>query len=317
MKIYVTGGSGLVGSNFIRVATERYGARVFATLNAWRPTGPVPFEYGHVDLFNPEEVLRSIRAFQPDAIVHCAILKGLPNLYSQRRLAWQSYVEVTRHLTEVAKAAEAKMLLISTDWVFDGTQGPADEDTPPNPINYYGVLKLTCETLLSSTGQDWAVARISGVCGVHWFRPELSLRQNAGFGNLAKHVVDTLRDGQPFGVWDGEVNALGTPTLATDAAEMILKIIRLNRKGVFHCCCGEGTTRMELAVAAAKEFGLDPSPIRLSQIDPEAKRNLQGIPIPRDTRLTASSSASKLDHSLMSVSQVLRAYRKQIETEQI
>jgi len=317
MKIYLTGGSGLVGCNFIRVATERYGARVFATLNAWRPTGPVQFEYGLVDLFNPEEVLRSVRAFQPDAIVHCAILKGLSNLYSQRRLAWQSYVEVTRHLAEAAKAVEAKMLLISTDWVFDGTQGPADEATPPNPINYYGVLKLACETLLSSTVQDWAVARISGVCGVHWCRPELALRQNAGFGNLAKHAVDTLREGRPFDVWDGEVNALGTPTLATDAAEMILKIIRLNRKGVFHCCCGESTTRMELAVAAAKVFGLDPDLIRLSRMDHRAKRDLQGISIPRDSRLSASNSGSQLEHSLMTLDQALRAFRQQLETGQI
>jgi dTDP-4-dehydrorhamnose reductase len=317
MKIFVTGGSGLVGCNFIRVATELYKSKVWAALNTWRPTGSVPFEWEPLDLCNREEVLRKVRAFQPDAIVHCAILRGLSNLYSQRHLAWQSYVETTRHLTEAAGAVGAKMILISTDWVFDGTQGPANEVTPPNPINYYGVLKLVCETLVSSMSQDWAVARISGVNGVHWFRPELQLMQNAGFGNLVKHVVDTLRDGRSFAVWVEEVNEVGTPTLATDAAEMILKIIRFDQKGVFHCCGGESASRMELAVAAAKEFGLDPNRIRSSSMDEETKRALQGIPIPKDTRLSASRTGSQLEHSLMTISQALRAFRYQLETGKI
>ena len=135
-KIYVTGGTGLVGCNVLKVAIERHQAHVFATLHRWRPAGPQDYEHGIVDLHDRDQVLQSVRAFAPDAIVHCAALLDLPLIYRDRALGWQSYVESTRFLTEAANEVGAKMILISSDWVFDGTQRMATETTPPNPINY-------------------------------------------------------------------------------------------------------------------------------------------------------------------------------------
>src|SRR5712692_4086936 len=142
MKLYVTGGTGMVGSNLIKVAVERHAARVFATVNQWKPSPPVPFQYEVVNMLDGERLAQTVRDFRPDAIVHCAILKGLRMLPQERQLAWRAYVETTRILAEAAREVGAKMILVSTDWVFDGTQGPAGETAPPNPINYYGVLKV-------------------------------------------------------------------------------------------------------------------------------------------------------------------------------
>jgi dTDP-4-dehydrorhamnose reductase len=61
-------------------------------------------------------------------------------LYTHRREAWDAYVGATRNLVDAANEAGARVVLVSTDWVFDGTQGGAAEDTPPNPINLYGFL---------------------------------------------------------------------------------------------------------------------------------------------------------------------------------
>jgi len=141
MKIYVTGGTGLVGSNVIKVAVERHQARVFATVHKSWPSSPVPFEYATVDTCKRDQVLETVCAFEPQAIVHCAALNDLPIIYRERKLGWRSYVESTRFLTQAANEVGAKMILVSSDWVFDGTQTLADETTPPNPINYYGVPK--------------------------------------------------------------------------------------------------------------------------------------------------------------------------------
>ena len=78
--------------------------------------------------------------------MHAAIWNALAGLLTDRRRAWAGYVEATRNGVDAASGAH--VVLVSTDWVFDGTQGPADEDDPPNPINAYGFLKAASELVV-------------------------------------------------------------------------------------------------------------------------------------------------------------------------
>jgi dTDP-4-dehydrorhamnose reductase len=317
MKVYVTGGTGLVGSNIIKVAVERYQAHVFATVHRRKLTPSWHCEYGTVDTHSRHQVLQSVRAFRPDAIVHCAVLLDLPLIYRDRELGWQSYVEATGHLIEAANDIGAKIVLISSDWVFDGTQDMADEATPPNPINYYGLLKVVGETLLAAGAEDWAVVRVAGVNGVHWARPELALTQNAGFGNLAVAVAETLGKNRPFTVWEGEVNMQGTPTLASEIGEMILQIIKLDRQGIFHCCATERTSRRELARATARVFDLDAGLLSFGPPDPADPASLTGFPVPIDTSLNCDSTAKQLSYQPLDLIQMLGKLREQMESGRI
>jgi dTDP-4-dehydrorhamnose reductase len=317
MKIYVTGGTGLVGSNILKVAVERYQAHVFATVHRRKLAPSLHCEYGTVDTHSRHQVLQSVRAFRPDAIVHCAALLDLPLIYGDRALGWQSFVESTRYLVEAANEVGAKIVLISSDWVFDGTQTMAREDTPPNPINYYGLLKVASETLLGAMGENWAVARVAGVYGLQWARPELAQTQNAGFGNLAVAVAETLGKNKPFTVWEGEVNMQGTPTLATEIGEMIMRIIDMDLCGIFHCCGGQGATRLELARATAQVFELDADLIQTGPPDATDPASLTGIPVPKDTRLDSSSTAGRLDYQPPDLVQALHKLRQQLESGQI
>ena len=317
MKIYVTGGTGFVGSNILKVAVERHRADVFATVNKRQLIPPVAYAYDTVDMCDRDQVMSTVRAYRPDAIVHCAILSGVERWYYERELSWQSYVDATRYLTEAANEVGAKMILISTDWVFDGTQGPAAESTPPNPINYYGVLKVVGENLLATMGDNWAVARVAGVNGVHWARPELPLEQNVGLGNLMTAVVAALGQNEPFDVWEGDINMRGTATLATEIGEMVMKIIALDRRGIFHCCGGESATRHELAVATAEGFGFDPGLIRSRSYTLAD----QGVPsafrVPSDSRLRAVFTAEQLAHPLSNLSEAVEELRRQVQTQTI
>ena len=317
MRIYVTGGTGLVGSNVIKVATERYNAQVFATIHRSRPVPPLDYEVGPVDVGDRDQILRSVSAFQPDAIVHCAALLDLPLVYREREVGWQSYVESTRFLIEAANEVGARMVLISSDWVFDGSQTMAEEGTPPNPINYYGVLKVVAETLVAATSRNWAVIRVAGVNGVNWARPELAQSQNAGFGNLAVAVARALRSGEPFMVWEGEVNMRGTPTLASEIGEVSLRIVQLDRCGIFHCCASESATRLELAQATARAFELEVGLIRVGPPDPADPLIRAGIPIPRDTSMCCAHTARQLSYQPPDLGQLLHALRHQMETGKI
>jgi dTDP-4-dehydrorhamnose reductase len=274
----------------------------------------VPFEYGAVDMCDRSQILDSVRAFQPQAIVHCAVLSGQPLMYRERQLAWRSYVDATRYLTEAAREVGAKMILVSTDWVFDGTQAPADETTPPNPINYYGVLKVVGETLLTSMSENWAVARVASVNGIYWAQPERPMQQTMGMGNFMKVVADGLQKNRSFTAWDGSVNLFATPSLATDVADMVLKIIQLDRVGIFHCCGGEGISRLELARKTAEGFGFDPDWVRSGPCDAAYMDTVSGIPIPHDTRLRATRTAKELQHPLLNIRQIVTELRKQLET---
>src|SRR5947207_5210326 len=109
MRVYLTGASGFVGSNIARVF-EEHGADVV------RPS------HAEVDLTDHDAVRQSVGAAQPDAIVHSAIWNEFSGLLTDRRRAWDSYVGATRHLVRAANVVGARVVLVSTDWVFDGTQ---------------------------------------------------------------------------------------------------------------------------------------------------------------------------------------------------
>ena len=310
MKVYVTGGTGFVGSNIVKVAAEEHGAAVFTTVHRWQPEGPVPYEYGRVDMTDRDQVLASVRAFRPDAIIHSAILKGFDQMYRDRALAWRAYVDSTRHLTEAANEIGAKMILISSDWVFDGTQSNADEATPPNPVNLYGLLKVVGETVVLEAADNGAVARISGVNGVHWARPEEPQTQNVGYGSLIGALLETAGRGQPFVMWHGEINMHATLSLASESARMMMRIIERDGRGIFHCCSGASLSRMQAVRTAAEVFELDAG---LISTGPPSWVGMAGAQVPHDTSMSAVATAERLDYRLPSAEELLGTYRREWE----
>jgi dTDP-4-dehydrorhamnose reductase len=300
MRIYLTGASGFVGSNLAHVFAGEHGAEVVAP------------GHEHVDLTDEIVVRRSVLATRPDAIVHAAIWNDPAGLRSDRRRAWEAYVGATRNVVAAANAIDAHVVLISTDWVFDGTQGPASESDPPNPINTYGFLKACSEMIVRETAGRGMIARIAGVQGVHRARPSAPRAQDAGFGYFVASLADALRAGERFAVWDGPgINRLATPTLATDAAELIWRGLECELTGVLHCCGGEDADRPGLARRAARVFGLDPELIDVVS-PPDGAVGSERVPA--DTRLDARATARSLGVALPRLDAMLTRLRAEVES---
>jgi dTDP-4-dehydrorhamnose reductase len=288
VRVIVTGGSGFVGAHVLRVF-EGHGAEVAAPRHA------------EVDVTDARAVRDSVATFRPDAIVHCAILNDLGALYADRRAGWDAYVGATRNVVDAANELGARMLLVSTDWVFDGTRPGSTEDTPPNPVNLYGFLKAASELVVSERAGRGSVARIAAVQGSAEGAPR---EQDAGFGYFVAALVQRLRAGERFGVWESRrINMVATPTLASEAAELMWRILERDLDGIFHCCGGESVDRRTLALRAAQVFELDPMLLDLGVAPPEG-----ALPaaIPYDTSLDATRTATDLDAELPDVTEMLR-----------
>jgi dTDP-4-dehydrorhamnose reductase len=257
--------------------------------------------HAEVDVVDRDAVRRSVVDVRPDAIVHCAILNDLGALYADRSAGWDAYVGATRNLVDAANETGTRMLLVSTDWVFDGTQSGATEDTPPNPVNLYGFLKAASELVVTERAERGSVARIAAVQGAAEGAPR---EQDAGFGYFVAALVERLRAGERFGVWESDrINMVATPTLASAAAELMWRVLERDLDGIFHCCGGESVDRRTLAMRAAQVFELDPTLLDLHVRPPD---DAIPAPVPYDTSLDATRTAALLDAELPDVTEMLK-----------
>jgi dTDP-4-dehydrorhamnose reductase len=306
MRVLVTGGAGFVGSNVVAVAAGR-GDDVAAVVREPPPRPDRRCRYLALDLLDAEAVRAAVTDVRPDVVVHTAIWNDLAGIYADRRRAWASYVGVTETLADSTRETGAVLVTVSTDWVFDGAQAMADESTPPNPVNYYGVLKAASELVTLERARATLVARVAGVLGVNRAGRRMPRRQDAGFGYFVDAVVASLAAGEPFTVWESAaINSVATPSLATLAAEWMLELAERGSRGIFHCCSGEPTTRMDLARRTADVFGLDASLLRAGPPDPAA------IPpgrVPYDTSLDARATAQTLGREPPPLDELLRVFK--------
>lgn len=308
MKLWMTGGGGFVGSNIVRAALDA-GHDVVTTGRSFAPPAHARYEVVPVDMTDEAQVRGSVAEARPDLVINCAILNDWDRMYADRAAAWDAYVGATRHTSAAAADVGAAYVLVSTDWVFDGTQAGAAEDTPPNPINLYGTLKLASEMVALERGG--AVARVSGVNGLHLARPETPRAQDRGFGYFVASIVDALSAGRTFTVWEADdINMRATPSLALECGEIMLAIGEQRASGVFHCCGADAVTRRELAELTCAVFDLDPSMLCYGPPDPES---MLAAPVPYDTSLTTPRTDRILGRSATPVRTLLERFKTQLE----
>lgn len=138
-KLLVTGASGLLGSKVIELAQRDYEV---IPLHNTKPLHPHSLK---LDITNQSQVLNLLNRLKPNVIIHTASETNVDRCETQKEQAWKTNVQGTRNIALACSKIGAKLVYISTDYVFDGEKGNYTEHDKPNPINYYGVTKLEGE----------------------------------------------------------------------------------------------------------------------------------------------------------------------------
>lgn len=265
MKVLVTGAKGQLGYDVIRKLEENN----IEYLGADRY---------NMDLFNEKQVKDVITEYKPDVIIHCAAYTAVDRAEDEKDICYKTNVLGTRYISEACKEVDAKMVYISTDYVFDGEgTDPFEVTDRPAPINYYGQSKYEGELEVQRCLDKYFIVRISWVFGIH--------------GN--NFVKTMLRLGKEKGEVSVVDDQIGSPTYTYDLAELLIKMIQTDKYGIYHatnegyCSWYEFTCEIYKQV----EISAKVNPIKTKDYITKAKR-------PKNSRLSKKTLAKSGFESL-------------------
>lgn len=205
MKYLITGGTGQLGYDIVKELISR------GKLEYIAPTTK------EMNITNKDEVEKVILDYKPNVIFHCAAYTAVDKAEEDRENCYNVNVNGTKNIVEVAKKINAKVVYISTDYVFDGTKKTEYEtEDITNPINYYGYTKLLGEKEVQQLN-DYLIVRIS------W-----------AFGENGKNFVKTMLNLAETKTELSIVSdQIGSPTYTKDLSKLLLDMIENNKKGLF------------------------------------------------------------------------------------
>jgi dTDP-4-dehydrorhamnose reductase len=230
MKILITGAKGQLGQELVRLSL------VF-------PNGEiVGFDRKKLDVTNLEECYTVIHSYKPNAIIHCAAYTKVDQAESEANLAFRINAEGTRNVALAAEQIGAKIIYISTDYVFDGkASSPYREDDLPNPLSVYGKSKLVGEQFVRSLCSYYFIVRTSWIFGRYGH-------------NFVKTMLKLEKERDVIKVVDDQV---GSPTYALDLARFLLKLVRTEHYGIWHASNTGSCSWYEFARAVFEEKRLN------------------------------------------------------------
>ena len=228
VKVLITGSAGQLGTDLVASANHA-GLDVIATSHA------------DLDITDRNSVSQKIASAAPEAIIHAAAWTAVDACESDIKKAMAINSDGTANVANAARQIGARVIYISTDYVFDGTKAtPYIESDIPNPQSVYGASKLAGEQHLD-LNQD-SVVRISWVCGEHG-------------NNMVKTILRLAATSPTLTFVDDQI---GSPTFTSDIAPVLVDFARESRTGIWHLT-NQGTTSW---------FGFAQDVLRAAELDP-------------------------------------------------
>lgn len=260
MRILVTGARGQVGHE------------VVAALDAADHHEVVAADHAALDVSDRDAVLGAITTLRPEAVIHPAAWTAVDACESEPDRAFAVNALGTRHVVDGASRVGARVLYVSTDYVFDGTKAdPYLEWDDPAPASVYGRSKLGGERELRS---EDTIVRTSWVCG-------------AAGANMVKTILRLMGDHPTLSFVDDQ---RGHPTFADDLAGMIVRLAVERRPGLFHVTNQGAVSWYGLAREVLRVAGADPErvrPVATADLDPPR-------PAPRPANSVLDNAALRL-----------------------
>jgi len=247
MKILVTGANGLLGQKLCQLLDQDAAIELIATARRELVITLRRGTFKMMDVTQERDVIDVIETVQPDVVVHTAAMTQVDQCESEREACWLNNVTAVEYLTKVCERNSVHLVHVSTDFIFDGTEGPLDETAVPNPISYYGESKLAAELAVQKMKTRWAILRTVLVYGV---------TRDMSRSNIVLWVKKSLEEGKSINVVNDQWR---TPTLAEDLALGCYLAAKKKAHGVFNISGDEMMTPWDIAMRTAEYFKLDKS----------------------------------------------------------
>lgn len=297
-KILVTGSNGLLGQKLTSLIKEKNEFELIATGRGEnRNPDATGYTYTSMDITNPSEVDQVVAQYQPHYIINTAAMTNVDQCEDEKEACWAQNVEAVEHLVSASKKYNCFLLHVSTDFIFDGEDGPYSEKAKPNPVSYYGESKLAAEKAVIASDVKWAIARTVLVYGI---TPGMSR------SNIILWVKKSLEDGKEINVVNDQWR---TPTLAEDLAMGCYLIVQKEAKGIYNISGKDFLNPYEMAVKTADFFGL--SKATLNETD--GSKFTQKAKRPPKTGFILDKAIKDLGYDPVSFDEGIEVLSKQLE----
>jgi dTDP-4-dehydrorhamnose reductase len=262
MKVFISGASGLVGGNCLKHFKEM-GWNVIGSHLSFATEQTVFFntlEPNHPENFDVE-------IFRPDVIVHCGALTHVDYCEANPEESYEKTVQSTKNLIELSKKCNARFVYISTDYVFDGKDGPYLEDAPVNPLSVYARHKLEAEELSLKELDNTLVLRVTNVYG-----------NEIRGKNFVARIIEQCKEGKKLTL-KLPYDQFASPANAWDIARAMYVLLKDEKKGIYHIGGSDYMNRVELALRVISYFPdaeYDLIPVSTAALNQPAARPLLG-----------------------------------------
>ncbi len=246
-KVLITGANGLLGQKLVQLYSERSDVDVIATGRGQNRNLPGSYVYTEMDITSSEEVDNVIATHTPDVVINTAAMTQVDQCELDPENCWNLNVHAVSNLINACEENDSFLIHLSTDFIFDGANGPYKEEDTPNPLSKYAESKLASEQLFAGSSVKHAIVRTMLVYGVV---PDMSR------SNIILWVKKSLEEKKHIKVVSDQWRM---PTLAEDLANGCALIADDKAEGVFHISGKDMLTPYDIAIATADFFGLDKS----------------------------------------------------------
>jgi dTDP-4-dehydrorhamnose reductase len=297
MKILITGSNGLLGQKIVKRCLK-HGISFIATSKGINRNPDCPEEhYIPLDLQQSDAVKKLVAEQKPTAIIHTAALTNVDYCETNPEECHQVNVVASQILFEAAKSINAHFELLSTDFVFDGENGPYKEEDAVNPLSVYAQSKVDAEqVLITDKYTNWSIARTIIVYGT-------------GFGlsrsNMILWALEALPKGETMKLVDDQFRA---PTWADDLAYGCVEIVLRNQTGIFHLSGPVSRPVNKIVEEVGEALGLtnlNIQTISSATLNQAAKR-------PPRTGFDLSKAEKLLDYRPMDIQETIPILKKEV-----
>lgn len=250
MKILITGCRGQLGRELCRQINKlKQAGKYFQVLAT---------DVDNLDITDGEQVRNTVLSEKPDVIINAAAFTKVDLCESDERTAFRINALGARNLSVAAYCIGAKILQVSTDYVFDGTGNtPLREDDPINPQSVYGKSKALGEQLVMTTNPRYFIMRTAWLYG--------------DGHNFVRTILKLAAEQEELKVVDDQV---GTPTSTVDLAKCILDLIQTEDYGIYHGTCEGKCSWYEFAkrILALKGINREVKPVKTKDLNQTVRR---------------------------------------------